>query len=101
MAMGVVTLDSVAEPENVVDAEIIGQNLFHLLPGEVWIARLDRTEEAFFGGHDPTVAVDVDTAALEYDGRFPGAFANERRDVAAGRVVELPVVVFGPGIELP
>ena len=74
---------------------------------EAGIAGLHRTQQAFLGGEQRAVAVDVDAAAFEDDapaadapapttGSFSFGMRRLRRGVVFG-----PVVVLGPGVEAP
>ncbi len=109
VAVGVVAGDALVEPEDFLDAEEIGEGFFDAVAGEVGVTLLDFGEEAFFGGEDAAVAVDVDGAAFEDEAlEFAdvifavGGEAGEFEifgDGGGEGVVEGVVVVFGPGVE--
>jgi len=64
VAVGVVAGDAAVEPEDLVNAEVVGENLLKLLTGESGVALLDLAEEALFGGEQDALAVGVDGAAF-------------------------------------
>ncbi len=67
MAVGIISGDSVPQPERVGAPEIIAENLFHIFPCEPRVARLDVAQQAFFGCQNGTRAIHVDTAALQHN----------------------------------
>ena len=79
---------------------------------EAGVALLDFGEEALFGGEEEAGAVGVDGAAFEdeavglavargFDLGFELGHVVEFGDVVGDLVVAVPVVVLGPGVELP
>src|SRR5579863_6894270 len=111
MAVGVVAGDATAEPDDLIDAEVVVERALELLAAHAGIALLDVAEQAFFRGEQSAGAVDVDGAAFEHrqmmgavvelDGRLPGAHPEGFGGAGGNLIVEMPVVVFGPGVELP
>ncbi len=111
VAMGVVAGGAPVEPENLVDAEVIMQGALDLLLGDAWVALLDFGEEALFGGDENAGAVSVDGAAFEDEAMLFAVLTDdtglelfdpvELGDVMRNLVVATPVVVLGPGVEVP
>jgi hypothetical protein len=124
VAVGIVAGDTVAEPENVGGTEIIAQDIFDFGAGHPGIARLDRAEEALFGGEQGAAAIHVNAAAFEdyalgrclrmpprfsfgRGARFPHRFwlpeGQFQAVVGVGDEggVFLIIVILGPGIEFP
>src|SRR6266849_647348 len=106
VAVGVVAGDAGAEPDHVLDSQIIRENLFVVGSLHGGIAWLDLAKQALFGSQKSALAVDLDGAALEHDrvlavngAGFVGAggFGHEATDF----FVVLPVGVLGPGVEAP
>ena len=60
MAVGVVAGNAAAEPNHLIDAEIIGENALQLLTAQAGIALLHFAQQAFFGGEQSALAVYVD-----------------------------------------
>ena len=82
------------------------EKLFVVGPGHSRIALLSLAQEAFFGGQQSALAVDVDGTTFEHDGIFPedGLDCTGIRGLgheAANFFVVTIVGVFGPGIEAP
>ena len=78
MAVGVVTGDSIFQPENLRDAEIAAKNVSVIFAGETVIALLALAEQALFRGEERTATVDFDAATLEDDATaFVGGLPDE------------------------
>ena len=112
VAVGVVAGDAAMEPEHLIDAEKIGEDLFELFAAEAGVALLHFAEKTFFRGEQETGAVDVDGATFQHYAAAPRTVlvlnrglpprATEQPGHAGGEpVVEAPVIVFGPGVEMP
>ena len=84
--------------------------MLELLAADAGIALLHFAQQAFFGGEQGALAVDVDGAAFEddaallagdVDGRLPLRQAEELSGAGGNLVVEMPVGILGPGVEAP
>src|ERR1039458_4640374 len=85
-------------------AEVVGEELFVVAAGHAWIALLDFAEQAFFGGEERAVAVDVDGSAFEDDAGVAVLWADFTSAGGVGHLgadlfVVAVVGVFGPGVE--
>ena len=111
VAVGVVAVDAPAQPDDVADAEVVGEDPLHRLAVEPGVAGLDLAEQALLGRQQRAAAVDVDappssTTRTGLPRRAPRA-APSGAGPAAGAirrgmsVVVAVVVVLGPGVELP
>ncbi len=116
VAVGVVAGAAFVEPEDLFDAEVLVEGLLEALAGfgfvaEAGVALLDFAEEALFGGEEEAGAVGVDASAFE-DEAVDGSVGEldlgaDLRDVVVmgdvhgDLIVALPVIVLGPGVELP
>ena len=67
VAVGVVAVDPPAQPDDVADAQVVGEDLFEGLAVEARVAGLDLAEQAFLGRQQRAPAVDVDRAPLHHD----------------------------------
>jgi len=120
VAVGVVAGAALVEPENLFDAEVVVEGLLEVLAGfgfgaQAGVALLNFGEEALFGGEEEAGAVGVDAAAFEdeavglgfgifgvgVDLGFELGNVVVSGDVLGDLVVAAPVVVLGPGVELP
>ena len=116
VAVGVVAGAALVEPEDLFDAEVVVEGPFEVLAGfgfgaEAGVALLDFGEEALFGGEEEAGAVGVDAAAFEdeavgfagweFDLGFELGDVVVFGDVLGDLIVAAPVVVLGPGVELP
>ena len=120
VAVGVVAGAAFVEPDGLVDAEVVVEGLLEIFTGgffvaEAGVALLDLGEEALFGGDEDACTVGVDGAAFEDEAVGFGFGISEGgddlgfelgyvvmfRDVLGDLVVAVPVVVLGPGVELP
>ncbi len=109
--MRVVAGRATVEPENLVDAEVVVEGLLDLLARDAGVALLDLGEEALLGGEEDSGSVGVDGAAFEDEAVGFAVFADdlgaelfhrvELGDVVRDLVVAAPVVVLGPGVEVP
>ena len=77
-----------------------------LFVAEAGVALLDFTEETLFGGEEDSCSVGVDAAAFEDEAMVSNSGLELGHvvvfgDVLGNLVVAAPVVVFGPGVELP
>ena len=64
------------------DAQVVSQRCLDLAASQFRIARLHRTEQAFFGGQQHARAVDVDAAAFQHQARLPCAQLQARGQLA-------------------
>src|SRR5579872_6014713 len=104
MAVGVVALYAIAQPDNVLDTQIVGEDFLVIFALHSRVALLHFTEKAFFGSEQSPLAVDLNRAAFEDD-----ALAIEKwteflafgllRHQAANFVVMLEVGIFRPSVE--
>ncbi len=110
MAVGVVAGDAAIEPEHLIDPEKIVEDLLKAFAADAGIALLHFTEQALFRREQDAVAIGVDGAAfkndpmrraVEFNRRLPLSQAEKFRCATRDLVIELPVVVLGPGIEAP
>ena len=67
VAVRVVAGDAPAEPDDVADAEIVGEDLLEPGAVEPGVAGLDLAEQAFLGREQGAAAVDVDRAPFHHD----------------------------------
>ncbi len=67
VAVRVVAGNAALQPDDLLDAKIIGKNFFHVLARESRVALLHIAEQAFFGGDQCAASIDVDAAALQND----------------------------------
>ena len=67
VAVGVVAVDPAAQPDDVADAQVVGEDLFDGRAVEAGVASLDLAEQAFLGRQQRAAAVDVDRAPLHHD----------------------------------
>ena len=65
VAVGVVAGDAAAEPDDLLDAEIVVEGPLKLLAADAGVALLHFAEQALFGGQQDALAVGVDGAAFE------------------------------------
>ena len=88
----------------------MAQRGFDLLARHPRIALLHRTEQALLGGEQQTAAVYVNRSAFEhhlakntcdFDGGLDLVAGANGGDLFRKGVIELPVLVLGPGVELP
>jgi len=96
-----------------VDAEVIVEGGFELLASDAGVALLDLGEKTLLGGEQDACSVDIDGAAFENEavrlrfgicGKDFGLNLGdvvELCDVMGNLVVEMPVRILGPGVELP
>ena len=110
VAVRVVAGAAAMQPDGLVDAEVVVEGLFQVTAGrlvaEAGVALLDFTEEALFSGEEDSCAIGVDAAAFEDDAMVSNSGLELGHvvvfgDVLGNLVVATPVVVFGPGVELP
>ncbi len=120
VAVGVVAGAAFVEPDGLVDAEVVVEGLLECslrggFVAQTWVALLDLGEETLLGGDEDACAVGVDAAAFEDEAvGFAFRISHGRRDlglelgyvvvpgdVLGDLVVAVPVVVLGPGVELP
>jgi len=111
VAVRVVAGCAPVEPENLVDAEVVVEGLLDLLARDAGVALLDLGEEALLGGEEDADSVGVDGAAFEDEAMGFTVLADhlgaelfhgvELGDVVRDLVVAAPVVVLGPGVEVP
>jgi hypothetical protein len=120
VAVGVVAGAALVEPEDFFDAEVGLKGLFEVFSGfgfgaEAGVAFLNFGEEALLSGEEEAGAVGIDAAAFEDQavGFGFGIFGVGvdlglelgdvvvAGDVLGDLVVAAPVVVLGPGVELP
>ena len=109
--MCVVARDTAAEPDDLIDAEIVVKRVLKLLAADPGVALLDFAEQALLRGEQNASAVGVNGAAfknyavlrtvLVLDEGLRGGEAEERGNAAGELVVELAVRVLGPAIEEP
>src|SRR5581483_899079 len=106
VAVGVVADDSASQPDGVGHAQIFREGALQVFAGGAGIALLDIGEEALLGRQHRTEAVHVDAAAFQ--DHVGAVFADAGRKFGdlqmpggtpGDGVVELPVVVLGPGVE--
>ena len=116
VAVGVVAGAAFMKPEDLIDAEVVVEGLLEIFAGglfvaEAGVALLDLGEETLFGGDENARAVGVDGAAFEDETVGLAVRGNDLGlelgdvvmfgDVLGDLVVAVPVVVLGPGVELP
>ena len=110
MAVRVVAVDSPAQPDDVADAQVIGEDLLDGRAVEAGVARLDFAEQAFLGRQQRAPAVDVDRTPFHHDPdalaplldpRHPARQPQPPLELARQAVVAAVVVVLGPAVELP
>jgi len=113
VAVGVVAGAAAMQPEGLMDAEVVVEGALQLLAADSGVALLDLREEALLSGEQNARAVGVDGAAFEdyamglrvgIGGKNFGLDLGEvieLGDVVGNLVVEMPVRVLGPGVELP
>ena len=88
------------------NSQILCKEFFVILAGHGGIALLRLAEQAFFGGEQGAVSVDIDGAAFEDDAGFAVDAANFRDagcfgHAAADFFIVLIVRIFCPGVEAP
>ena len=110
VAVRVVAGDALAQPDDVADAQIIGEHLLQPRAVEARVAALDLAQQALLGGQQAAPAVDVDGASFHDDAAelvpardpgYPQGVAQVSRDPPGNSVVVLVVRVLRPGIEPP
>ena len=104
MAAGLVVEDACAEPDRLFDSDIVGQRAFDLLARKAGIAV--GIEQAFLGGDQRALAIDMDRAAFEHDGRTIAVGALDLGHLGGDQIVLVPGEVKAPiepapGIEDP
>ena len=67
MTVRIVTGDAVLQPQRIRYAEVVAEDLFHLLARKTRIAGLCVAEQALFCGQQRSAAVDVNASALQHD----------------------------------
>ena len=67
VAAGVVADDTLRDPEDLVGAEVVAQNLLAQGAAELGVPRLIAREQALFRREERPLAVDVDGAAFEHE----------------------------------
>src|SRR6185295_12554225 len=89
------------QPQRVRDSQRLAEDALELAAGHSGIAGLDFwVEQAFLGGEQCAAAVHVDTAAFEDDLAVDQRPLELLRRPHGNEIVLLPVVVFGPRIEM-
>ena len=110
VAVRVVADDAPAQPDDVADAQIIGQDLLQLRAVETRVAALHRRSAGTPRWSAAAPAVDVDGASFEHhanrlsfqlDPRNPALQTELSRDPPRDLPVLEMVVIFGPGVEFP
>ena len=100
VAVGVVAGDAAVQPEDLLDAEVVGEGLLESLRvgfvAEAGVALLDLGEQALFGGEQDARAVGVDGAAFE-DEAVRLAVGQFDLGLELGHVVEFGDVVRESG----
>src|SRR5208283_255377 len=102
VAVGIVAGNAAAQPNDLIDAEIIGESALQLRAAQAGVALLHFAQKAFFGGEQSTFAVHVDRSALQHavvlrtvlvlDEWLPMRTAKQFLHAAGKLVVETPVV---------
>ncbi len=106
MAVGVVAGDPMSEPQDARDAEVFAENLFEVQASETGVARLNGTEQALFRGEHHAGAIYINASSFKDHVAYEAVWLPHlplqfRRELVVGGVVFLPVLVLGPGIEMP
>src|SRR5690606_8091796 len=104
MAVRLILIDTAAEPDEFFDGEIVRKHRLDLLSREAGIAV--RIEKAFLGGEECALAICMDGAAFEHDGRAVAVHALDLRDLGGDEIVLVPgeieaAIEPAPGIEYP
>src|SRR5687767_7833048 len=97
MAIGMIRGQPVAEPEQVLDAEIGGEPRLDLLASHARIAV--RVEQTLLRGHGEAGSVDVDRAAFEDPVVPRGIEAEALRQPRTERVVSFEPKFSAPAVE--
>ena len=112
VAVGVVADNAALQPQNLFHSQHPAQRGFNLLARHSRIALLHRAEQALLGGQQQAASVHVNRSAFEHHlaaRRTAHLHGSPQKLHAAAhlgnlfrkRVIELPVPVLGPGVELP
>ena len=111
VAVCVVAGNAAAEPDDLIDAEIVVKGVFELLAADAGVALLDFAEQALLRGEQNASAVGVNGAAFKHDAvlravlvldeGLPGREVEQRGHAAGELVVELAVRILGPAVEEP
>ena len=111
VSVGVVAGHAAAQPDHLVDAQEVVKCPLQLLAAHARVALLYFAQQALFRGQQDALAIRIDGPAFEneaavpaigqLDRRLPFRHAEQLCNAARQLVVEMPVVVFRPGIELP
>jgi hypothetical protein len=110
VAVSVVALDAMAQPDDFFHAQVIGEELLQFLPGDSGIALLHFAQEALFGGQHQAAAIHVNAAAFQHHAIRLAITLQDRRkrlqleffcDPLRQLAIVFPVRIFGPGIEAP
>ena len=83
VAVRVVAVDPAAQPDDVADSQVVGEDLFEGRAVEAGVASLDLAEQAFLGRQQRTPAVDVDRTPLHHDPNSLPPLLDPRRPSAA------------------
>ncbi len=111
VAVGVVAVDPSAEPDDVVDAEVVGEDLFQGRAVQAGVARLDfslsRHSSVVRSVPRPLTSIAPPSITTRprppflLDPRHPAPETQPSRQLAREAVVVAVVVVLGPAVELP
>ena len=100
VAIRIVALDALLEPEDLRDSKAIAEVLFDFLPAEQGIPV--RIEEHGFGGEELARAVDLDGSAFKDHASFEDTHSQTCRDLARYGIVQVPWRKFPtPSVEFP
>src|SRR6185437_13419685 len=108
--MRIITRDAAAEPDDFLNAEVVGKKLLQVFARESWVALLHGAEQTFFCGQHQALAVHVNAATFEHN-VVRLAIAHDSgsellqleliRDERGQLAVMIAVWILGPGIEAP
>src|SRR4030095_13829343 len=108
VAVRVVANASLAEPDRAVDTQPLLEYLLVVVARHARVPHLYVAQQPLFGHEEQTIAVYIDAAPFEDDAlaivlpaRFLPAQPRQRRDCCSDSIVESPVVVLRPRVELP
>src|ERR1700678_3485209 len=107
VAMRIIPGYATVHPQNLVDAEIVVEDALQILAGKARIALLHSAQQALLGCDEGAAPVDVNASTFQnhavvgWKHRSPAGQAEQFGSLRRQLVVQLPVRILRPGIEVP